>query len=123
MWQTATYDMINKGSRTKTRAVSKKAIAAPSRLNVRLAPEVKTRIERAAALTGRDLTEFAVAALNEKAEEVIERHEHVLLNTDEYRFFLDALSESPQKPSRRAADAAKLYKLGKRKGVRHHLAD
>jgi uncharacterized protein (DUF1778 family) len=117
------YDMANKGSRTKINTASKKSSAAPSRLNVRLAPEVKTRIERAAALTGRDLTEFAVATLNEKAEEVIERHEHVLLNTDEYRFFLNTLSGSPQKPSRRAAAAAKLYKLGKRKGVRHHLAD
>lgn len=90
---------------------------------MRLAPEVKKRIERAAALTGRDLTEFAVAALNEKAEEVIDRYEHIVLTDDEYRFFLDSLSESPQKPSKRAAAAARLYKQGNRKGVRHHFAD
>jgi Uncharacterized protein conserved in bacteria len=95
-----------------------------SRLNFRLAPEIKNRIARAAALTGRDLTEFAVAALNEKADEVIDHHGHVLLDSREYHFFLEALSSTKiTQPSARSIAAAKRYRRGKRKGVRYHLAD
>jgi uncharacterized protein (DUF1778 family) len=95
-----------------------------SRLNVRLSTAIKERISRAAALTGRDLTEFAVAALNEKADEVIDRHENVLMDSDEYKFFLEALDETKKpKPSKRSAEAAENYRLGKRKGVKYHLAD
>ena len=95
-----------------------------SRLNFRLAPQIKERVARAAALTGRDLTEFAIAALNEKADEVIERYDHVLLESKEYRFFLDALSSTKiPTPSDRSMAAAESYRHGIRKGVRYHLAD
>lgn len=109
---------------TPPKTVAKKEKPAQSRLNFRLAPEVKNRIARAAALTGRDLTEFAVAALNEKADEVIERHDHVLLDSEDYRFFLNALSaKESSEPSARSIAAADRYRRGKRKGVRYHLAD
>jgi uncharacterized protein (DUF1778 family) len=95
-----------------------------SRLNFRLALDIKERVARAAALTGQDLTEFAVAALNEKAGEVIERHDHLLLGSKDYRFFLDALSlKEVAKPSNRSLKAAENYRRGKRKGVRYTLAD
>lgn len=114
---------------TKTKNIAKitgndKKASSQSRLNFRLAPEIKKRIARAAALTGRDLTEFAVAALNEKAEEVLERHDHLLLVSKDYHFFLDALSvKDAPKPSNRSIRTAENYRKGKRKGVRYHLAD
>ena len=95
-----------------------------SRMNFRLSPEIKERVARAAALTGRDLTEFAVTALNEKAEEVIERHDHLLLGSEDYHFFLDALSAADVSgPSEYSIRAVEHYRSGKRKGVRYHLAD
>ena len=95
-----------------------------SRLNFRLAPDIKERVARAAALTGQDLTEFAVAALNEKAGEVIERHDNLLLGIQDHEFFLDLLSSKEvSKPSDRSLKAAENYRRGKRKGVRYTLAD
>lgn len=118
---------IVKMATTKTKASTEakgKRKGTESRLNFRLATEVKNRIARAAALTGRDLTEFAVAALNEKADEVIQSHDHILLDSKDYRFFLEALSsKKTAKPSDRSIAAAERYRHGKRRGVRYHLAD
>lgn len=57
-------------------------------MHFRLAPEIKERVTRAAAITGQGLTDFAVSALSERAEEILERHETVLLNRKDYHFFL-----------------------------------
>lgn len=101
-----------------------KKVREQSRMNFRLAPEVKQRVARAAALTGQDLTEFAVAALSEKADEIIERHDQLLLGSEDYNFFLNALEEEqPAKPSERSLKAAAKYRRGTRKGVRYNLAD
>ncbi len=95
-----------------------------SRINIRLAPAIKERVARAAALSGQDLTEFTVATLSEKADMVIERHDHLLLGSEEHEFFLNALSErAVREPSDRSLSAAEKYRQGKRKGVRYHLAD
>lgn len=95
-----------------------------SRMNIRLAPTIKERVARAAALSGQDLTEFAVATLSEKADLVIERHDHLLLGSEEHEFFLNALAEPIiQEPSERSLTAAEKYRQGSRKGVRYTLAD
>ena len=95
-----------------------------SRMNIRLAPAVKERVARAAALSGQDLTEFAVATLSEKADIVIERHDHFLLGSEDHEFFLNALSETGvREPSERSRSAAEKYRQGTRKGVRYTLAD
>ena len=93
-------------------------------MNFRLAPEIKERVARAAALAGQDLTDFAIATLSEKADEILERHDHLLLNSEDYHFFLDALSETDlSEPSERSLRAAENYRHGTRKGVRYKLAD
>ena len=56
--------------------VKRTVTSANSRLNFRLTPEIKSRVPRAAAVVGQDLTKFAVAALSEKADEVLERHDN-----------------------------------------------
>ena len=90
------------------------------RLNFRLDPEIKARVVRAAAITGQEVTDFAVATLNEKASEVLARHDSLTLNGDDYQFFLNALADN-RKPSKRSRDAAGRYRQGKRKRVSYHL--
>lgn len=104
------------------RAVKDNRKAVPGRMNIRLAAEVKERVVRAAALSGQDLTEFAVVALSEKAAKVIEQHDQVVLSSADYQFFLDKLSVR-SKPSQRSRSVAANYRKGIRRGVRHHLAD
>ena len=118
------FSIMTVKAKTRTKTAPRSDKAKQSRLNFRLPPEIKDRIARAAAITGSDLTEFAVAALNEKADQVIERHDHILLNSNEYHFFLDALSASnTAKPSDYSIAMAERYRRGKRKGVKYYLAD
>ena len=99
----------------------------PSRMNFRLASDVKSRVARAAALAGQDLTEFAVAALTEKADETIEKHESVFLSRSDYNFFLEVLdgkdSNVAAEPSECSRASADKYRRGKKIGARYHLAD
>ncbi|HXU35301.1 MAG TPA: DUF1778 domain-containing protein [Blastocatellia bacterium] len=90
------------------------------RMHFRLDPKIKARVARAAAITGQGLTDFAVSTLSEKADEILARHDTILLTSDEYKFFLKALDDD-RKPSKRSRDAAKRYQRGARKGVRYHV--
>jgi uncharacterized protein (DUF1778 family) len=92
------------------------------RMNFRLGPEVKERVARAAEISGQGLTDFAVAALIDRADEILARHESLLLGSDEYEFFLRALEED-RKPSKRSRAAAIRYRRGRREGVKYRLAD
>jgi len=92
------------------------------RMNFHLAPEIKERVARAAAITGQELTDFAVSALSERADEVLARHEDLLLTSEDYQFFLGALDED-QEPSGRSRAASERHRRGRREGVRYRLAD
>lgn len=112
---------VNKGTKPQT-----KNHQSPSRMNFRLASEIKARVARAAALAGQDLTEFAVAALSEKADETIEKHESVFLSRSDYNFFLEVLdgtSDASTTTSEHSRTAAEKYRHGKKEGARYHLAD
>ncbi len=91
------------------------------RMHFRLDPKIKARVARAAAITGQGLTDFAVSTLSEKADEILARHDTILLTSDEYGFFLNALAED-RKPSKRSRPAAQRYRQGRRKGVRYQVA-
>jgi len=81
-------------------AGAKKAKVARSgsvRLEMRLERRAKDLIERAAALTGQTMTNFAVSNLVESALETIERHEQRLLSDRDRDRFLAAL-DRPAKP-------------------------
>src|SRR5215813_8898808 len=90
------------------------------RLNFRIDPEIKARVVRAAAITGQEVTDFAVSTLNDKATEILERHDILTLNSEDYQFFLNALADN-RKPSKRSRNAARRYRQGKRKGVSYNL--
>src|SRR5437588_11298018 len=53
------------------------------RMNFRLGPEMKERVARAAAITGQELTDFAVSTLSDQADESLERHERLLLTSQD----------------------------------------
>ncbi|MGD9560717.1 MAG: DUF1778 domain-containing protein [Pyrinomonadaceae bacterium] len=81
-----------------------------SRLNVRISPQIKERIQRAAHILGQDLTEFASNTLNQHAREIIENHDQILLSEKDYGFFLDALNRPARAPSKRSMKALEGYK-------------
>lgn len=64
-----------------------------ARLNIRLRPDIKERIERAANLSGKSLTDFAVNALSETADGVLEHHEAATLSDRDREIFLRVLDE------------------------------
>ena len=88
------------------------------RMHFRLDPKIKERVARAAAIAGQGLTDFAVSTLSEKADEILERHDSIVLTRDDYRFFLSALAED-RKTSKRSRAAAKRYRSGRREGARY----
>ncbi len=80
-----------------------------ARLNFRLKPDIKERIEKAAAVTGKTLTEFAVTALADTAEEVLERYRVTRLSDRDRDIFLAILDRSSE-PNQALKRAAKTHK-------------
>ena len=108
----------------KMSVVKNKTVSEQSRLNFRLSPEIKARVAKAAIIVGQDLTEFAIATLNQRAVEILEKHDQLLLGSEDYQFFLDALGdEEISEPSEKSRKTADKYRRGIRKGVRYNLAD
>lgn len=70
------------------------------RFAFRTAPRIKQAIERAAALSGQDMSSFVLAAAYERALETIQAHEVTQLTADDHRAFFDAL-ENPPAPTDR----------------------
>ena len=86
------------------------------RFSFRLEPDKKGKIERAAAVRGLTLTDFAITTLLREAEEVL-RDEHVLVLSDADRdAFLDAL-DNPPAPTAAALRAAAEYKAARSSGA------
>ncbi len=100
----------------------KRQTSQKDRMHLRPDPEIKARVALAAAITGQWLSDFALSTLSEKADQILARHDTILLTSDEYRFFLNALAEDT-KPSKYSRAAAKRYRCGLRKGVRYHVGN
>src|SRR5713101_5290439 len=77
----------------------KVSTADKDRIHFRLSPDIKARVARAAAITGQGLTDFAVSALSERANEILEQHDTMTLDAEDYSFFLKSLDRS-RKPAR-----------------------
>ena len=80
-----------------------------ARLNFRLPNEVKEAIERAAVVSGLTVTDFAINALVNSANEVLERH-HIRTLSDRDRDAFLALLDSHQEPNEVLKKAAEDYK-------------
>lgn len=83
------------------------AVDDSERMNLRVKPEVKARLVRAAALRHTDLTEFVTRTALREAEAVIEAAEHIKLSERDSLLVLDLLENPPAPNAKlRAAIAA-----------------
>lgn len=80
-----------------------------SRLNFRLPAHIKERIENAALLSGTTVTDFAISALANTADEVLDRHQNLRLSNRDRDLFLSML-KNPPKPNAALRKAVKNYK-------------
>ena len=82
-------------------------MVATARLEVRVRPESKARIERAAALVHAPVSEFVRSAAEERAEQVMAEHETLTRVPAEFFDDLLAALDAPGEPSSALARAAR----------------
>ncbi len=80
-----------------------------ARLEARITPEQKKFFLKAAALTGRSLTDFVVASVQENATRAVREHETMILSVRDREAFVSALLNPPV-PGARLRKAAQRYK-------------
>jgi uncharacterized protein (DUF1778 family) len=80
-----------------------------ARLEARISPAQKSVLQRAAALSGRTLSEFVVASAQEAAAKVIQAHEVIRISRAEQTAFVKSLL-APPAPGARLRKAAAAYK-------------
>jgi uncharacterized protein (DUF1778 family) len=81
-----------------------------SRFSARIPSDEKDRLERAAELSGRSLTDFVMGSAHEAARSTIERYEGMaLVHPQDREAFVNAML-APRVPSRRLQEAAARYK-------------
>jgi uncharacterized protein (DUF1778 family) len=69
-------------------------------LNVRIQPQLRALIDRAAALAGKNRTDFVLDAARRAAEDTLLDRTVFTVNTKEYRQFLARL-DAPPRPNKR----------------------
>lgn len=75
-----------------------------ARLETRVSPEQKELIERAAAYSGRSVSDFVVAHVEVAAKKVVDEYERLHLNQEQSRVLVDALL-SFKRPNKRLLSA------------------
>jgi uncharacterized protein (DUF1778 family) len=81
-----------------------------ARFDAKLPEKQKDIFERAAQIGGyRTLTEFIISSAQEKADEIIERHERILASNEDREVFFDAILTPPE-PNAKLKKAATEYK-------------
>ena len=90
-------------TRTKKRGVR------AARLEIRLNPQAKEKIEQAAVVSHQSITDFVVTSLLRASEEALERQQMIHLTNRDRDLFLAAL-ESDVRPNRAFRKAAERFK-------------
>ena len=80
-----------------------------ARLETRVSLEQKELIERAAAYTGRSVSEFVLSQVEVAAKEVVEQYERMHLDKLQSQVLVDALL-SPKRPNKKLRDAVADYR-------------
>lgn len=80
------------------------------RLEARIRPEEKRTLERAAELSGRNLTDFVVSAAFEAARQTIQRYEGMVLTDPRDRETFVATMLAPPAPNDKLRAAAARYR-------------
>ena len=81
-------------------------MTATARLEFRLTPQDRGRIERAAGLTGEPITAFARTAANERADHVLREHESVTVVPESFFDDLMEAFDGPPKANPALAEAS-----------------
>jgi len=66
-----------------------------ARFNFRTTEHIKKTVERAAAMTGQDMSAFAIDAVYQRAISTIQAHEVTHLKPEDHHAFFDALENPP----------------------------
>ncbi len=90
-----------------------------TQFNIRMAVENKMKVERAARAANQSLTEFAEAAVVQRAEEVLERQERILLSDRDFERFVKMMTAEAA-PTETALREAAEFNQGKMDGSRYH---
>ena len=81
-----------------------------ARFDTRLSSEQKEYFEKASRIGGyRNLTDFVVAAVQEKANQIISENEKVIASERDSKLFFDALL-NPKAPNNALSEAAEEFK-------------
>ena len=80
-----------------------------ARLEARVSAPQKQMFERAAELTGLNLSQFMIAALDEVARRTVRERDLMQLTAKDNRAFVAALLSAPE-PNKRLRDAARKFK-------------
>jgi uncharacterized protein (DUF1778 family) len=78
------------------------------RIEARVSPEQKELFERAAAIQGVTLTDFAISTMHRAATSVVQEHTTIELSVRNQRAFVEALRNPPE-PNEALREAAKAY--------------
>ena len=65
--------------------------------NIRTDTETKARVERAAGVEHMTLTEFVEAAVRDRADEVLSRHDQILLTDRDFQLFEELMTRKVTK--------------------------
>jgi uncharacterized protein (DUF1778 family) len=79
-----------------------------ARIEARVSPEQKELFERAAAVEGVTLTDFAISSMHRAATTVVQEHTTIELSVRNQRAFVEALRNPPE-PNEALREAAKAY--------------
>jgi uncharacterized protein (DUF1778 family) len=80
-----------------------------TRFDTRLPKQQKEFLEYAANLGGyRTLTEFVISSAQNKAEEIVQKHQSILASKRDQKVFFDAILNPPA-PGKKLAAAVKKY--------------
>ena len=101
-------------------AAEKPKAAKQARLGLRVSEEHKTRIERAAAMTGQTVNSFAASELLKRSDEILEREEVRRLSDRDRDIFL-ALLEADGEPNEALKAAVKEYNTGRHVGAKYYF--
>ena len=85
------------------------ASAKDARLDIRMTPDQKGLIERAAAVSGLSITGFVMSCVEKGTRRALRDYEEMTLTKRESEAFVQALIEPPM-PSRRLSEAARRYR-------------
>lgn len=89
-----------------------------TQFNIRMAVANKIKVERAARAANQSLTEFAEAAVVQRADEVLARQERILLSDRDFARFVELMTAEAE-PTEVALREAAEFNQGKMDGSRY----